>query len=146
MYFIRIKMDNYKPLETMVESSAPLYRRIADRTVEIVKEGFKKPCVKAGVGLGAATLAALLLTPNEAYAAQDVAQQTIENYGFFSGLLDGLIAPINLIMSAFTENTWARDGTGIASEPANFWYNLGFYLMLAGETSTAGKVVKKKSK
>lgn len=138
-------MDNYEPLERKIESAELLYRRVADRTLETVREGFKKPYVRAGVGLGAATLAAILLTPDEAYATQDAVQQTIEKYGFFSGVLDGILSPINLIMSAFTENTWARDGTGIASEPASFWYNLGYLMVVGGGSSAASSSTKKKS-
>lgn len=107
-------------------------KTIEDRTIQTVKEGSKRPLIKTGFGLGAATLATLLLNPDVAYAAQDVAQKTVENYGFFSGMLDGILTPINLIMSAFTDSTWARDGTGIASEPANFGYNLGFLFGCGG--------------
>ena len=138
-------MDNYEPLERKIESTEPLYRQVADRTLETIREEFKKPHIKTGVSLGVVALTAILLTPDEAYAAQDAVQQTVENYGFFSGLLDGFLAPLNLIISAFSETTWARDGTGIASEPASFWYNLGYYLMIGGVSVSSSSIKKKYS-
>lgn len=56
-------------------------------------------------------------------------------YGILDGLWDGITLPFNAAGDFIAGNeagdaTWARDGDGITSDPANDWYNLGYYLGL----------------
>jgi len=90
--------------------------------------------VKAGlaVGLAATVLSlssgsAVAQPQEEAVAAQGGGQKT---YGLLNGLWDGVTAPINMVVDAFSNKTLASDGTGIASEPATGWYGFAYFLGL----------------
>ena len=97
--------------------------------------------------LGAGAVALYFNTPGAANAASDVVKQlvrdtaeTIKEYGFESGLIDGLLFDLNLIMSLLQGGinkgaSLACDGYGITSEPNTGMYWLG-YLLTGGLTNT----------
>lgn len=61
-------------------------------------------------------------------------------YSFLDGIWDGLTLPFNALgdlLNGSGDHTWARDGTGIASDPAEDWYNIGFWLAAGGGGSSA---------
>ena len=124
-----IIMDNYKPLENKIRELQPMYKGLKDRVFYVVKKGFENPYVRTFTVLGATTLATLLLSSNESYAAQNIAQKSQEMYGFFSGLRDGLLWEPNLVMDIFSNFTFAAAGTGVISTPnTGLGYYLGFVL------------------
>lgn len=63
-------------------------------------------------------------------------------YSFLDGLWDGLTLPFNALGDLFNgsgDHTWARDGTGIASDPSEDWYNIGYWIGAgSGVSITAG--------
>jgi hypothetical protein len=73
----------------------------------------------------------------------DVSQSTADRYGFIDGLWDGFTLPFNAIgdlLNGSGDHTWARDGTGIASEPSGNWYGIGYWLsasLMLGSSSSA---------
>lgn len=62
-------------------------------------------------------------------------------YSFLDGLWDGFTLPFNALRDLINgsgDATWARDGTGIASDPADDWYNIGFWLGTGGISLSLG--------
>jgi len=57
-----------------------------------------------------------------------IMDETVNPAGFFWGLWHGLIAPISLIASIFNSDVSLYEVNNVG-----FWYNLGFYLVIAGE-------------
>jgi len=58
------------------------------------------------------------------------------NAGFFAGIWHGIIAPISLIGSLFNS-----DISIFEVNNRGFWYNLGFYLAIAGEAVSGGSLI-----
>jgi hypothetical protein len=55
----------------------------------------------------------------------------VSQYGLIEGVFDGVLAPINLVVSGFKSYSFSQDGTGITSGIGNFTYDLGFMLGLS---------------
>jgi|SRR3989344_355785 len=113
------------------------YRLKDNCYLDQLKSALSNKYVISTIGAVAATgLVASVLDSNTAYAAADMINN-LRMHGFLDGVVDGLLFPVNALVSLFGDSahTFARDGTGISSEPNNFSYWLG-YLFMAGPEAT----------
>ena len=112
-----------RPVEDIVRDCKYPYQRMADDLSTIVRGGLENRYVQAGLTGIAATGA--LLAAGPAYATEAA---TAAEYGFFSGLWDGMLVGPNIVMDLFgAESTFACDGSGIRSEPnTGLGYWIGF--------------------
>jgi len=77
-----------------------------------------------GGALVAASLAALLMYPDQANAIQDLAQETVEKYGMRDGVKDALFILVNILTDFVSDSTLAADRTGSISHPSTPGYKL----------------------
>ena len=114
-------------IEQLVHGCKPWYQRAASTAANSVHTCVQSKYTAAGA-------AALVTTA--AYVGLAHAQGTSpqETYGFFSGMWDGMMVGPNMLLSIFSDSSWAADGDGIKSGPNTFGYWIG-YIMTGGTES-----------
>jgi len=126
------------------------YTKTVKRIASAAKQELSKPYARAGLAVVSAIgLATIINDPSMiAQAANDTINQTVASsappteYGFWSGALDGLLYPINLVMSLVDgSDSWARDGAGVISESGAESYMVGYVLAVVGECTVIANTV-----
>lgn len=118
---------NTQTIEQMIHGCKPWYQQAASTAANSMHASVQNKYVVAGAAALATTVASL----GAAYA-QGIPPQ--ETYGFFSGMWDGMMVGPNMLLSIFSDSSWAADGNGIKSGPNTFGYWIG-YIMTGGSES-----------
>lgn len=129
------------PLE--LEIQKPAYKKAVDFVQEKAYSVMSNKHVQAGLTTTALTTAVLA----QDYDSIDAI--TKEVYGVGSGMIDGFLLLPNVFLNAFNDGqTWARDGTGMISNPnTGLGYWIGFWMMVSSESgisSSSSTVAKRR--
>jgi hypothetical protein len=97
---------------------------------QTTKETLTSKATYAAAALTAAGLAFGDPTASALADSSDIAKPGFEGFSLLAGFIDGLLVAPNLVMTPFYDTTFARDGSGIFSEPSNIGY--AFMYLTAG--------------